>query len=308
MSITARPRRGLANIHSRGVRHPFGALLFAFILCLLILLFTFSQASAKTSFDYVALGDSYAAGPLIPNQIAVDTPPGCAQSDHNYPHILAGLVSWVELTDVTCSGATTVHMTSPQLTAAGTNAPQLGAVSKKTEVVTLTIGGNDIGFSSIIATCISPTPVGQPCQDRYVTASGDELRQRVDATASKVDAVLDGIEARSKHARVVVVGYPNILPPNSPGCWPQLPFTPSDTAYLDGIERYLNRMLRREAHSNGAAYANSYRASIGHDACQSVDVRWVEPLQPGNPAAPAHPNAKGERAMAGAALFALFFD
>lgn len=279
----------------------------AVIAVALVLLAAAPAANAKPRINYVALGDSYAAGPGIPVQIAVDTPPGCAQSNNNYPHDLAALTTLVHLTDASCSGATTVNMANPQTTAAGVNPPQLNAVATSTNVVSLTIGGNDIGFSAIIGSCVSSTPIGHPCQDLYVTPTGDILRQRVDATAPKINAVLDGIKARARHARIVVVGYPDILPPNSPGCWPQLPFTPSDTAYLDGVERYLNSMLRSEARANGAGYADSYTATLGHDACQTVDVRWIEPLVPGNPAAPAHPNAKGEKAMAGAALFGLFF-
>jgi len=269
--------------------------------------FAAAPAGANAGLDYVSLGDSYAAGPVIPNQIAVDTPPGCAQSDHNYAHDLSSLASFVKLTDVSCSGATTVDMTSPQTTAAGVNPPQFDALTKGTDVVTVTIGGNDIGFGSIVASCISPVPTGTPCQNLYVTSSGDLLRQRVDATAPKIDAVLDGIRARSPHARVVVVGYPDILPPNSPGCWPQMPYTPSDTAYLDGVEQYLNAMLKHEARVNHDGYGDSYAQTLGHDACQSPSVRWVEPLVPANPAAPVHPNVSGERAMAKAAFLGLFF-
>jgi lysophospholipase L1-like esterase len=281
----------------------------ALALCLVALFTISATAGAQgAKLDYVALGDSYAAGPGIPVQIAVDTPPGCAQSSNNYPHDLAALASFVDLTDVSCSGATTVHMTAPQVTAAGTNPPQLDSVTNKTDVVTLTIGGNDIGFSSIIVSCISPTPVGTPCRDRYVTPAGDELRQRIAATAPKIDAVLDGIENRAHHARIVVVGYPDILPSSGPGCYSAaLPFTAGDTIYLDGIERELNSMLRTEAHKHHAGFGDSYAASVGHDACTAPDVRWVEPLVPANPAAPAHPNAKGEQAMARAALFGVFF-
>ncbi|MGH2906998.1 MAG: SGNH/GDSL hydrolase family protein [Solirubrobacterales bacterium] len=295
-----------ARTHPR-VSTPLLALLASLVIIATAALAWAPAAGAHPKIDYVALGDSYAAGPLIPNQIAVDTPPGCAQSDHNYPHDIAAISSLIDLTDVSCSGARTNDMFTPQTTAAGINPPQLNAVTTKTVAVSLTIGGNDIGFSSIIASCISPVPVGQPCQNLYVTASGDALRQRVDATAPKVKAVLDGIKAKSPHARIVVVGYPDILPPNSPGCWPQIPFTPSDTAYLDGVERYLNDMLRTVARANGAGYGNSYALSVGHDACQTPDVRWVEPLVPVNPAAPAHPNAKGEQAMAGAALLGVLF-
>jgi lysophospholipase L1-like esterase len=289
--------------------HPRAILLTLALVAGVIALFTFaSTASANGSLNYVALGDSYAAGPLIPDQIAVDTVPGCAQSNHNYPHDLAALASFVSLTDVSCSGATTVNMENPQTTGFGTAPPQLNAVTRSADVVTLTIGGNDIGFSSIIGSCISPTPTGDHCQHLYDLPSGDVLRQRIAATAPKIDAVLAGIKARSPHARVVVVGYPDILPSSGPGCYSAaLPFTPSDTIYLDGVERDLNSMLRTEAHKNHAGFGDSYALSVGHDACTAADVRWVEPLAPANPAAPAHPNAKGEKAMAGAALIGLFF-
>lgn len=110
--------------------------------------------------------------------------------------------------------------------------------------------------------------------------------------------MLQGIHARSPSARVFVVNYPAIFPETGSGCWPQMPISFSDTPYLRAKEQELNQMLATEAAANGATLVSCYAASIGHDACKSSSVRWVEPLVPGNSAAPIHPNLAG---MQGAA-------
>jgi lysophospholipase L1-like esterase len=276
-----------------------------------VLLLSATNAAAHPKIDYVALGDSYAAAPGVTAPLTVSTPPGCGQSSLNYPHVLAG---WgesihlsVNLTDVTCGGAVTANMTAPQTTSAGVNAPQFDALSRSTDAVSVTIGGNDIGFGSIVASCISPTNTGTPCQDLYVQGSTDVLRDRIDAAATKINGVLDGIRLRSPHARVVLTGYPDILPGDGTSCWPQMPYTASDVSYMYGVGQYLNAMLRDQARRNGAGYGDSHRVSVGFDACKTPAVRYVEPLQPVNPAIPVHPNAKGEEAMAKATLVGLFF-
>lgn len=283
----------------------------ALLVAAAVFLMTASSAAANPKLDYVALGDSYAAAPGVTAPLTVSTPPGCGQSSLNYPHVLAGwgasLHLRVNLTDVTCGGAVTANMTDPQTTSAGVNAPQFDALSHKTDAVTVTIGGNDIGFGTIVASCISPTNTGTPCQDLYVQGSTDVLRDRIDAAATKINGVLDGIRLRSPHARVVVTGYPDILPGDGTSCWPQMPYTASDVSYMYGVEQYLNAMLRREARRNGAGYGDAHQASVGYDACKTPAVRFVEPLQPVNPAIPVHPNAKGEEAMAKATLVGLFF-
>src|SRR5262245_18929543 len=81
-------------------------------------------AGAVRAANYVALGDSYAAGPIIPNQIA---PLGCLKSDHNYAHLAAPTIG-LPLRDPTCSGATTEDMTNPQETELGTNPPQFNSL------------------------------------------------------------------------------------------------------------------------------------------------------------------------------------
>ena len=241
--------------------------------------------------SYVALGDSYTAGPLIPLQ--ENTPLGCLRSDHNYPHLVAAALAVPTFRDPSCSGAETEDMTSPQGVNPGPNPPQFDSLDRDTKLVTLGIGGNDIGFSEIIEKCFASTPTGHPCQDHYVVNGHDELAERIDSTAPKVAAVLQGIHQRSPKARVFVVPYLAILPESGPGCWPQLPIAPEDVPYLRGIEEKLNAMLAQQAAANRAGFVDAYTASIGHDACQLPGFRWVEPVIPASPAAPVHPNLFG---------------
>jgi hypothetical protein len=247
--------------------------------------------AAAHAAQWVGLGDSYAAGPLIPNQSL--SPLGCLRSDHNFAHLSAAATGRT-LADVSCSGAKTDHMTSPQTTDAGTNPPQLNALSTGTQVVSLQIGGNDIGFTSILQNCVTVNPFSHPCQDKYGPSSNSKIDAQIDATAPKVAAVLQGIHQRSPAAKVLVVAYAAILPETGSGCWPQVPLSFSDVPYLRQREKNLNAMLRTQASANGATYVDDYTPSIGHDACKSSGTRWVEPLVPTNAAAPFHPNARGE--------------
>ncbi|HKA93694.1 MAG TPA: SGNH/GDSL hydrolase family protein [Acidimicrobiia bacterium] len=250
--------------------------------------------------SYVALGDSYTAGPIIPLQ---ETDPlGCLRSDHNYPHLVAAALGVAEFRDPSCSGAETDDMTAPQGVTPGPNPPQLDSLDAGTDLVTLGIGGNDIGFTEIAESCASPTPTGHPCQDRYVVDGRDELAERIEATAPKVAAVLDGIRERAPAARIFVVAYLAILPESGPGCWPQMPMTPEDVPYLRNVEKKLNAMLAHVAAAKGAEFVDAYAASVGHDACQLPAFRWVEPAIPASPAAPVHPNLFGMQGYAAAVL------
>ncbi|MCW7942880.1 GDSL family lipase [Streptomyces hygroscopicus] len=246
---------------------------------------------------YVSLGDSYTSGPGIPHQVDAN----CARSDHNYPSLVAAQRKATTFRDVSCAGATTENMWKPQ----GTNAPQLNALQRDTDLVTIQIGGNDIGFGSIIATCArlsSKDLTGSPCRRYYDSSGVDQLAVRTAQTAPKIDRVLRAVHTRAPHARVLVVGYPDLLPDDGSGCYPSVPFAAQDFPYLRDTEKRLNLMLRLVAEWNRAEYVDTYGPTRDHDMCKAPADRWIEPLQPTSPAAPAHPNAKGEEAMAGAVL------
>jgi hypothetical protein len=77
-----------------------------------------------------------------------------------------------------------------------------------------------------------------------------------------------------------------------------VPIAWADVPYLRGIQNALNSMLAQQAGANGAQIVDAYTASLGKDACKGSSTRWVEPLVPGNAAAPFHPNARGEAGVA----------
>jgi lysophospholipase L1-like esterase len=298
----ARACRGAAYHLKSGFRLPRARFRAAPVLTALILLAGLllpAAARASAGISYVALGDSYTSGPLIPDQTG--SPPGCLRSSHDYPALVAAALHPAAFADVSCQGATTANMTAPEPVVIGTNPPQLGAMTPATTLVSLQIGGNDIGFASIVLTCagLSYTdPFGAPCKDHYTAGGTDQLAQAIAATAPKVAAALQAIHQRAPGARVLVVGYPDILPNSGNGCWPAEPIAFGDVPYLRGVEAGLNAMLAQQAQAGGATFVDTYTDSIGHDFCQPTGVRWVEGVVPTSPAAPVHPNELGEQAMA----------
>ncbi|MFJ8692789.1 SGNH/GDSL hydrolase family protein [Streptomyces roseolilacinus] len=248
---------------------------------------------------YVALGDSFASAAGVPDQ--VDS--ACTRSSRNYPALVNASLAPAAHRDVTCGGATTVHMTSSQNSSAP---PQFDALSTDTDLVTLTIGGNDIGFADIIVRCVSLglfNPFGSPCKNSYTWTGTDRLAATIDAAAPKIAATVDGIRQRAPHARILVTGYPAILPDDGTNCPAVVSIAKKDAPWLRDTHKRLNAMIATQAAEHGAVYVDTYTRSIGHDVCKPSGTRWMEPLVT-DAAAPFHPNAAGERAMADAVLAA----
>jgi lysophospholipase L1-like esterase len=249
---------------------------------------------------YVALGDSYTSGPLIPNQHG--DPIDCGRSDHNYPSLTAPALSVGTFTDVSCGSAETKDMTAPQtgLPAGGTNPPQFNALRPDTTLVTVGIGGNDAGLVGVAEECAqlgATHPTGTACRDHYAPGGKDTVAAKIDSAKPKVAAVLQGIHQRSPQARVAIVGYPDVAP-KSGNCYPMVPLSSDDMRYIDELIIRINAMIAGQAAANDAEYVDTYADSIGHDVCKLPPDRWFEGLAPTEPAYPLHPNAKGEATMA----------
>ena len=290
---------------------------------------------------YVALGDSYAAGfglPPAEGTLTGQPVAGCAQTTGDYPHLLADALG-LDLTDVTCSGARTVDFANPQ-TEAGAP-PQLDVFDTiQPDLVTITIGGNDLGFSAISASCLAASkdgpvfshPTFASCKAYFEsTAAGGGAAtnpyNRIPDTLAKVDAAIKAVKAATPNSKIAVIAYPAIAPDaaNTPaaGCYTAnavtppiqlpglpvsvgstLPFTDTDVPFLQVLQQQLDEGIGAAAAANGAAYADIYPASLAHSACQPESSRWVEPLIPAAAAAGAtntlHPNLAGTTAMAAA--------
>lgn len=280
---------------------------------------TSAQAATPAPGHYVALGDSYAAGAGVPGQSAGL----CLRSDRNYGHLVATALQAKAYTDVTCSAAKVSAMTQPQYPGLPWGgAAQLDAVTADTDLVTLGIGGNDLGvtplgIAEVIATCIGGAvvnPLGTPCKDVYNHGhwdwsswswqyGSDDLTDRINGAAPQLADVLRQIHAKAPKARVLVVGYPSVLPADGSDCFLAQPVTSGDVEYLHGVLGKLNGMLKATAAAGGATYVDTATPTRGHDVC-SAD-RWIEGALPGTPAVPFHPNATGEKVMADAVLAAL---
>jgi lysophospholipase L1-like esterase len=256
---------------------------------------TAPAAHAQEAPQYVALGDSYTSGPFILPP-ALGAPLDCVQSARNYPHLVAQTLG-LTLHDVSCGGAQVSNMTQSQYL---DQPPQFDALRSSTTVVTLGIGGNDDNtFITAVAGCgaIDITDAqddGAPCKSIF----GSRFADNIASDGKNIATALRQIHTLSPNAKVYVVGYPDILP-HQGNCWPQVPLTTGDVAYLDGVEHDLNSMLETQAEANAATFVDTYTPSVGHDACKAEGVRWVEPVVPQTDAFSVHPNAAGENAMAG---------
>ena len=265
----------------------------------------------------VALGDSFASGPLVPVQY--EQPWGCLRSSNNYAHQVASALA-LELTDVTCSGASTKHMwethgVSPEAEFADYgaplgydghpgNPPQLDALQPDTDIVTLQIGGNDIGFGGLATTCGEGAIRGSFGEGGCTEAvEAERPFEKIEATAPKIRAVLDEIHRRSPKASIYVLGYSGIFKIGPTASCPAMGVGEADAVYLRRIQERLNAMIEdvaddpAQTYSGVTEYIDVYGPSAGHTACDLPAIRWVEPIVPVNAAAPVHPNLGGMTAI-----------
>ena len=237
------------------------------------------------------MGDSYTAG----GPIGVLQEQGffCQRSSRNYPSLVASTLD-LPLIDVSCGGAT-----SDGLRESVRGAPaQIDAIKPKTRIVTVGVGGNDFGlYSSLLLTCpdvSKPGGPGAPCRDRM----GTEIAALVPAIGDKVAAALSAVTRKAPKAEVLLVGYPRLMP--SSGTCDQAPYTRGDVAWIASLESDLAASLAAAARGQDVTFVPMYARSKGHDVC-SGDAAWVNGQNPPDgDGLTLHPNAAGEKAIAGA--------
>ncbi len=108
---------------------------------------------------------------------------------------------------------------------------------------------------------------------------------------------LQAVREAAPDAQVAILGYPWILPAQG-GCFDRMPVAEGDVPYLRSLQATLNDAIERAAARTGATYVDMNKVSDGHDACQPLGVRWIEPVLQGTNAVVVHPNALGEEQMA----------
>ncbi len=249
---------------------------------------------------YVALGSSMAAGPGIQPRVA-GSPRPAARSARNYAHLVAAARGY-DLVDVTYSGATTAHILSDEQRGAP---PQADALDGSEALVTITIGGNDIGYVPMLFAA------GLPRAVRAIPVLGGRLRGllnpaerylALDAVAAALVEVGRTVRQRSPHATVLFVDYLTLLPPTG-GSAP--PLRDQDVALGRHVAGELERLTAEAAATTGCGLVRAGAVSREHHAWSAdpwtTRFGWPVPRRP----APLHPNAAGMRAVADLVLDAL---
>lgn len=236
-------------------------------------------------FVYVALGDSYSAGdgaaPYDPE------PERCRRSAAAWPRRLATDSRQIaSIRQLACSGARITHVVDGW-PSRGLRAQVPDEPDPTVTLVTITVGGNDIGFGDIVASCFvyrCPKP-----DSAEVVAQLDALRDSLE------DDLWPALAAAYPNARLVHVGYPRLTPPN--GTAPQgcLWLSGGDQTAAAGIVDALNQVIWEVAEEHDALYLDVADAFEGHEMC--TDRPWVNGVSIGRDSGNAHPNAAGQAAL-----------
>jgi len=217
---------------------------------------------------YTALGDSFSAGPWIPETVDWN----CQRSDHNWPTLWAGGQKKVELEDRTCSGAKTVNAFQPQDAYGQKVDPQLDGVRADTDLVSIALSGNDFDtFGTIMGECTQlaqADPQGSPCTDKYTEQGKQVVPTIVDSLVDVVEAVQD----KAPDARVVLVGYPQFIPASG-ACPDRLPLAAGDMAWAREVNEAMRAIVEEAAEQTDVAFLDLWELSEGHDICS--DDPWI---------------------------------
>ncbi|GAA0956590.1 SGNH family lipase [Kribbella koreensis] len=248
------------------------ALIGAAVLGTALLTPTAAHAAAPV---YVALGDSYASG--VGTRTYIADSGSCQRSTKAYPYLDAARVG-AALTFVACSGARVADVT----------ANQLGPLNSGVRWVTLQVGGNDAGFSSVITECAKPSWLGD-CNGAIATAQAT-INNTI---PGRLNTLYATVRSRATTAKVIIVGYPRLF--NGTDCNAGTFFSGDEMTKLNATADLLNSKIAAAASAAGYSFVNPTSAFIGHAVCGSPE--WINGLS--NPISESyHPNTTGHTGYA----------
>ena len=231
-------------------------------------LLSLAGAGSALADKYVALGDSYSSG--TGTRTYFDS--GCQRSVYSYPYLLSQRRPNTQLTFAACSGAKTGDVLNNQVS----------SLTADTKIVTITIGGNDAGFSSVITECAKPSWL-QDCAGKVNTARS----YMSNTLPGQLNNVYNQIHSRAPTATVVVLSYPRLF--NGEDCNAATWFSPDDENRLNSAADLMRDVTRTQAQAHGFVFKDAIPAFIGHAVCGD---EWLNGLS--NPIGESyHPNTKG---------------
>jgi lysophospholipase L1-like esterase len=229
---------------------------------------TGTPAKAASSVNYVALGDSYSSGVG-----AGDTSGSCDQSPNAYGPLWAAANDPASFTFAACSGATTSSVISSQLS----------ALSPSTTLVSITIGGNDVGFASIMETCVLEST--SSCESAVSAAE----TYANDTLPGNLDTLFADIQADAPNAQVVVLDYPDFYDLSVPIC---IGLSTADHEAIDNGINDLDGVIQTAANDYGFYFADVRSQFSGHELCDGAG--WLNSVDIFDIDSSYHPTATGQ--------------
>lgn len=245
------------------------ALAFLVIPSLLTVIVASPAAAAESTVDYVAMGDSYSSGVGAPGQSGL-----CLRSSRSYTAQWAQRNDPASYRSVACGGAKTGDVLLWQVP----------ALSSRTDLVTLTIGGNDAGFAETVIGCT----VGN---DAACAGKVESAREYVTTTLpGLLDRTYRAIDRRAPNARVVVLGYPRLFDETNRYCGIAGLSLAKRKLLNEGAD-YLSGIIAERAEAAGFTYVDVRENFEGHGAC--ADTPYINALTVVPPTDSFHPNTAG---------------
>jgi lysophospholipase L1-like esterase len=230
-------------------------------------------AEAAAAVNYVALGDSYSSGLGAGSYISSSG--SCDRSNNAYPEQWAAAHSPASFVSVVCAGATTSDV----------NSSQLSALSASTTLVSLTIGGNDAGFSSTMETCVlhSTSTCVSAVNKAESIINGPLL--------GSLETTLQDIRARAPSAKIVLLGYPELYDlSKSSTC---IGLSTTDRTALNGAADQLDAVMGNAAAHSTATFADVRSRFSGHEICDGGSS-WLNSVNILSISSSYHPKASGQ--------------
>ena len=226
---------------------------------------------AATTYSYVALGDSYSSG-VGTGSYTLDST--CKRSVYAYPYLYTQKHAGTSLTFVACSGAKTSDVL----------ATQVQSVTKSTTLVTMTVGGNDIGFANLIYQCT----LGD------CSAALDSARANLEATVGgALDQVYGAVKSRAADgATIVVLGYPRMF--SGASCFGTFGISSTERTKANALADALDGVIATHASKDGVTYKSAISPFTGHVVCSSSP--WLNGLNLFNTGESYHPTRSGHSA------------
>jgi lysophospholipase L1-like esterase len=225
-------------------------------------------AASAVAEQYVALGDSYSSG--VGTRVFFEET--CKRSLYAYPELIAAQRPNTSLVFAACTGAKTADVLNRQVS----------SLTTSTAIVTITIGGNDAGFSEVITQCALPWPFS--CSSNINNAQSF-IRTTL---PGRLDSVYAAIRSHAPSARVIVLGYPRLF--MGVDCNAGTFFSNEEMTRLNETADLLRNVTRERAQAAGDTFADAIPPFTGHAVCSSSE--WLNGLS--NPVEESyHPNRTG---------------